>query len=93
LSVKQSEHIERAVRLLCEPNEVYELRCPKANQWGHTFSGYFNDLAKLAAAAKELSGSVPAVYVTSTPSTLPCWRVPPTGSTAGNASTAEVAGT
>jgi hypothetical protein len=65
LSAKQSEHIERAVRLLCEPG-LYELRCPKAGRY-KTISGYFDDHAKLAAAALELSGSAPAVYVTLNP--------------------------
>jgi hypothetical protein len=54
------------LRLLCEPGEVYELRCPKAGVYG-TVSGYFDDLTKMAAHAAALSGLVTAVYLTLNP--------------------------
>jgi hypothetical protein len=55
-----------ALKLLCEPGSVYELRCPKTRKDG-TVSGYFGDLNKLAETAELLSGVVPAAYVTVNP--------------------------
>jgi hypothetical protein len=54
------------LRLLCEPGEVYELRCPKTRRDG-TVSGYFDDLAKLAYHAGYWSNVAPSVYVTINP--------------------------
>jgi hypothetical protein len=58
--------ILNGLRLMCEPGAVHELRSPKAGKDG-TISGYFNDLAKMAEAAKALSHSVPGVYLTLNP--------------------------
>ncbi len=44
---------------------VVELRVPKA-RYG-TASGYFNDPEKLLAAASELDGKAPGVYITLNP--------------------------
>src|SRR5580658_928203 len=54
------------LQLLCEPGEVYELRCPKTAHDG-TISGYFDDLTKLAYHADYWSGIAPAVYITLNP--------------------------
>ena len=56
--------INKAISLLTIPGEVYELRTV-----GKTFSGYFNDPVKLAAAAKKVSGTagVDGVYLTINP--------------------------
>jgi len=54
------------LKLLCEPGEVYELRCPKTEQYA-TVSGYFDDLAKMAFHADYWSGAVPAVYFSINP--------------------------
>src|SRR4051812_43973522 len=54
------------LRLLCEPGEVYELRCPRAGRHG-TVSGYFNDLGRMASFADRWSGAAPAVYLTINP--------------------------
>ena len=54
------------LKLLCEPGELYELRCPKTSQDG-TISGYFDDLTKLADHADHWSGVAPAVYITLNP--------------------------
>ncbi len=51
--------------ILFRPGQIVELRCP-GYQRG-TASGYFNDYAKLWAAAQLLSGHVPGVYVTLNP--------------------------
>jgi hypothetical protein len=58
--------IPDALKLLCEPGEVYELRCPKTSDSG-TVSGYFDDLTKLAYHADFWSGIAPAVYLTLNP--------------------------
>src|SRR4030095_15675634 len=59
-------YIERVLRLLhVERGSVVELRCLKTSSG--TISGYFNDFTKLAEIAAELSGKVPAVYVTLNP--------------------------
>ena len=52
--------------LLIEPGSVAELRIPNAGP-KHTISGYFNDIAKMAATAERLSGRVPGVYFTLNP--------------------------
>jgi hypothetical protein len=66
-SKNQSEAvILDGLKLLCEPGELYELRCPKTSHDG-TISGYFDDLAKLAHHAYSWSGIAPAVYLTLNP--------------------------
>jgi phage/plasmid-associated DNA primase len=61
-------HIERAVNLLTEPGQVVELRALKVEGRGNrTDSGYFDDPAKLAAAAFSLEGKAQAVYITLNP--------------------------
>jgi hypothetical protein len=57
--------IGRTLGLLYEPGDVVELRAPGSRQG--TLSGYFDDMAALAAAGAELSGTVSAVYVTLNP--------------------------
>ncbi len=57
--------IERTLRVLFEPGDVAEQRI--LNTRHATVSGYFNDMGKLASAAMELSGKVPAVYITLNP--------------------------
>jgi len=54
------------LKLLCEPGEVYELRCPKTSNDG-TVSGYFDDLETLAYHAEYWSGVAPSVYLTLNP--------------------------
>jgi hypothetical protein len=55
--------IHRAIALLLEPGQVYEIRA-----FGRgTTSGYFDDFEKLAKGAAGLSGKVPAVYITINP--------------------------
>jgi hypothetical protein len=54
------------LKLLCEPGEVYELRCPRTSHDG-TVSGYFDDLTKLAYHADYWSGVAPSVYLTLNP--------------------------
>lgn len=58
--------ILEAARLLMEPGGVYEVRIPKAGRDG-TLSGYFDTPEALAAAAAELDGRYPAIYVTLNP--------------------------
>lgn len=59
-------YIKRVLnRLYTEPGSAVEVRCLHT-RWG-TISGYFDDFAKLAENAAELSGEVPAVYVTLNP--------------------------
>src|SRR5262249_12096220 len=58
--------ILEGLRLLCEPGEVYELRCARGKQGG-TVSGYFTDLDKMASHAGEWSGAAPGVYLTINP--------------------------
>jgi hypothetical protein len=57
--------IARAVGLLVAPGTVVELRAPKTRHG--TQSGYFDDPRALVAAATELSGTVPGVYLTLNP--------------------------
>lgn len=59
------EHIREAVRRLCEPGSVYELRIPKTRRG--TVSGYYDDFDKLAEDAAKWSGQAPGVYVTLNP--------------------------
>src|SRR5437870_5788651 len=57
-------YIEKVLNLLC-PDGVFEIRSlntPKA-----TISGYFDNTKKAAAIVAELSGGVPAIYVTLNP--------------------------
>lgn len=58
--------ILESLRLLCEPQTVYELRCPKT-QSSRTVSGYFDDLDKLAHHASSWSEVAPGVYFTLNP--------------------------
>jgi hypothetical protein len=58
--------IVAGLKLLCEPGEIYELRCPKTSNDG-TVSGYFDDLTKLAHHADCWAGIAPAVYITLNP--------------------------
>jgi hypothetical protein len=58
-------YIRRVLGLLYPKGSVAELRCLKT-KYG-TISGYFDDFDKLAAIAADLSGDVPAVYVTLNP--------------------------
>ena len=60
------QNIADAIRILFEPEQVVELRAPKAGKYG-TISGYFSDHEKLAQELAELSGEVPAVYYTLNP--------------------------
>src|SRR5262249_32653030 len=52
------------LRTLFRPGQVVELRAPNHPRNGWTTAGYFDDYRKLAAAAAELSGVAPGVYVT-----------------------------
>jgi hypothetical protein len=63
---QQTFRILDGLKLLCDPDEVYELRCPKTSHDG-TVSGYFDDLTKLAYHADYWSGIAPAVYITLNP--------------------------
>lgn len=58
--------IKRALGILTASGEVRELRSPTKTRQG-TISGYFNHTEKLAQAAANLSGNVPAVYITINP--------------------------
>lgn len=60
------ENIAEAIRILFEPEQVVELRVPKAGKL-KTISGYFDDHNKLADELKKLSGTAPAVYYTLNP--------------------------
>lgn len=61
------QNIESAIGILFEPQQVVEVRVPKAGKYG-TVSGYFNDHKKLAQKLEELSGNVgAAVYYTLNP--------------------------
>lgn len=58
-----AEYIVRVLRFLrCD---VVEMRCPNTTKG--TISGYFDDLYAAALTAAELSGKVPAVYITLNP--------------------------
>src|ERR1700678_1999856 len=63
---KNENDILDCLKVLCEPEEVYELRCPKTFNDG-TVSGYFDDLTKLAYHAEYWSGIAPSVYLTLNP--------------------------
>jgi hypothetical protein len=65
-SISDPQNISDAIKILFEPEQVVELRVPKAGKFG-TISGYFNDHEKLAKELAELSGTVPAVYYTLNP--------------------------
>ena len=55
--------IKRAIALMFQPGQVYEVRSfPRG-----TTSGYFNDFDKMAVAVANLSGRGPAVYCTLNP--------------------------
>jgi hypothetical protein len=57
--------ILRAFDLFVTPGEIVELRAPVRR--GRTMAGYFNDRERFAAAAADLSGRVPGVYLTVNP--------------------------
>jgi hypothetical protein len=59
--------IRRALRLLCKPSEVYELRALGSSKG--TVSGYFDDLEKLARCSAECSDQLSAggIYITLNP--------------------------
>jgi hypothetical protein len=56
-----------ALAVLLEPGQVAELRIPHAGQRRQTVSGYFDDPAKLAAAAAHWDGQADGIYVTLNP--------------------------
>ena len=58
-------YIKKVVTYLYAPDQVIELRAPGSAKG--TISGYFDDPDKLAGGAVELSGKVPAVYLTLNP--------------------------
>lgn len=58
--------IRQALDVVLEPGSVAELRVLDAGREG-TVSGYFDDLALLAASAADWSGRAPGVYVTLNP--------------------------
>jgi AAA domain len=60
-----ADHIERAVNLLSESEQVVELRI--LNTRRGTVSGYFNEANKLALAASEWNGKAPGIYMTLNP--------------------------
>lgn len=55
-----------AVAVMFRPDDVVELRVPKAGRH-RTISGYFNDHAALVEAIREMDGKGPGVYVTLNP--------------------------
>jgi len=59
------KYILRVLNLIHEPGAVAELRSLKTHKG--TISGYFDDFTKLSEIAAELSGNVPAVYITINP--------------------------
>ena len=59
--------IQRALNVFCEPGQVVELRVPRVDGKKRTDSGYFNDLALLAAAAARYDGRAAGVYFTLNP--------------------------
>lgn len=62
--------IRYALQKLCDEGKNYELRVPNAEGGGVT-AGVFHNLDKLAAAAAELSGHAPGIYVTLNPVQTP----------------------
>lgn len=59
--------IKRALELFCQPGSIVELRIlnmPNGNSYTATYTGYFDDLAKMTERAAEYSGKAPAVYFT-----------------------------
>lgn len=71
----KSRKIEKALRVICEPGQVVELRALEVSTSSyrrrHTESGYFDDLSKLAEAAAKLDGCAKGIYITANPSTQP----------------------
>ncbi len=61
----QPRHDPATLRMLLGDG-VHELRAPKAGKY-RTVSGYFDDLAALAAASESWSGKAPGIYVTINP--------------------------
>ena len=60
------EEATRAVAVMFRPDDVVELRVPKAGR-NRTISGYFNVAATLVEAIREMDGKGPGVYVTLNP--------------------------
>jgi putative DNA primase/helicase len=60
------EEATRAVAVIFRPDDVVELRVPKAGR-NRTISGYFNVAAALVEAIREMDGKGPGVYVTLNP--------------------------
>ncbi|MBA3715434.1 MAG: hypothetical protein H0W76_23760, partial [Pyrinomonadaceae bacterium] len=58
--------IEQALAVIVEPGAVVEMRVPKAGRY-KTVSGYYTDLAKLAADAAKWSGEADGVYISLNP--------------------------
>ena len=61
------QHIETALRILCEPGQVVELRVPRVRGKKQTDSGYFTDIHLLALAAARYDGKAAGVYMTLNP--------------------------
>ena len=61
----RSTQIQQALALLCEHDQVVELRVPGTSQGTH--SGYFDDKEVLEAAALQLDGQGPGIYITINP--------------------------
>jgi hypothetical protein len=66
LQAKVRAEIARAVKLICEPGAVYEVRIPKSGRT-RTVAGYFDDPEKLISAVEKRDGRVPAIYITLNP--------------------------
>ncbi len=64
--ISPSDLILSACRVLFSKGQTVELRVPKAGKHG-TISGFFDNGRDLVAAATELSGTVPGVYITLNP--------------------------
>jgi predicted P-loop ATPase len=60
-----AKEIYNALLVLLAPGSVAELRCPKTQKG--TLSGYYSDFQLMATEAADLSGQVPAVFVTLNP--------------------------
>jgi len=62
------QQILKTLKIWCEPEKTYELRCPKTGK-KKTISGYFDDIEELAREAEVLSDDtdIPSVYLTLNP--------------------------
>jgi hypothetical protein len=65
-TTKIVEKIRQSLAVIIEPEDVHELRVPKARKF-RTISGYYNDLDRLADAIAKLSGKAECVYLTLNP--------------------------